>query len=208
MTIAELTIPDSKLAREAEDLVRSVSDEVLYNHVMRCYFFGQMVAHAQGTVVDRELMFLSSVLHDLGLTDQAKGTHRFEIEGACAARSFLVERGVPAPRAQEVWDNIAMHNFDFNLYRSDTSRCLQLGILYDVVGVAGMTLDAIDVSAVVRQYPRRDFKRAFYKILESEVAAKQPYQHFFHICSMIESLSGPVSIPDPMVLLDNAPFDE
>ena len=67
--------------------------------------------------------------NDLGLTDHPVGPHRFEIEGAGAARMFLVKKGVSRERAQDVWDNIALHTWDINLYRDDTSRLMQLGVL-------------------------------------------------------------------------------
>jgi hypothetical protein len=37
-------------------------------------------------------MFLSSVLYDIGLAEHGRGPHRFEIDGAIAARTFLVEK--------------------------------------------------------------------------------------------------------------------
>ena len=83
--ISNIRVPDSSIARQAEELARSVSSDMLFNHVMRCYWFGELFAQKHGTKIDSELMFLSSVLHDLGLTDHAPGPHRFEIEGAGAS---------------------------------------------------------------------------------------------------------------------------
>lgn len=126
--IADIKVPDSKIARDAEEFARAVSNDML-NHVMRCYWFGEMFARRHGIKVDSELMFLSSVLHDLGLTPHAPGQHRFEIEGAAAARKFLVDNGASADRAQKLWDNIALHTWDMNLFRDDTSRMMELGVL-------------------------------------------------------------------------------
>ncbi len=152
---------------------------------MRCYWFGELFARQEGKKVDSEPMFLSAVLHDLGLTDHASGPHRFEIEGAGAARAFLVERGVSEDRAQRVWDNIALHTWDMNQFRGDTSRLMQRGLAYDVSGVQGAQLDPADVAEVVRRYPRLNFKLAFNEMLNHEVDCKQPYPHWFHICSRI-----------------------
>ncbi|MHC2294636.1 hypothetical protein [Bradyrhizobium barranii] len=38
--ISGVKIPDSKLAREAAELVRSYEDEMLFNHSVRVYVFG------------------------------------------------------------------------------------------------------------------------------------------------------------------------
>ena len=124
-------------------------------------------------------MFLSAVLHDLGLTDHAVGSQRFEIEGAGAARTFLTGKGVSRERAQKVWDNIALHTWDINLFRDDTSRLMELGVLYDVVGVEDAKLDPTDVAEVVRRYPRLNFKRVFNDTLTRELDRKQPYKHVF-----------------------------
>jgi cyanamide hydratase family protein with HD domain len=206
--IADIKAPDSSVARQAEELARSVSTDTLFNHVMRCYWFGELFAQQEGKKVDSEEMFLSAVLHDLGLTDYAPGAHRFEIEGAIAARSFLQERGVSADRAQKVWDNIALHTWDMNQFRSETSRLMQLGLAYDVSGVQSARLDPNDIAEVVRRYPRLNFKHAFNEMLNHEVDCKQPYPHWFHICSRIEHNRSPITIVDAPIVLDWAPFDE
>jgi hypothetical protein len=206
--ISDIKVPDGSIARQAEDLARSVSNDMLFNHVMRCYWFSELFAQTHGTKVDSELMFLSSVLHDLGLTDHAPGPHRFEIEGAGAARKFLVEKGVSSDRAQKVWDNIALHVWDVNMFRDDTSRIMELGILHDVVGVADAGLDPADVAEVVRRYPRLHFKRDFNKLLNQELDAKQPYPHFHHICTTIAHNRAPLVTPDSSTVLNMAPFNE
>lgn len=206
--ISDIKVPDSAIARQAKELVRTVSGDMLFNHVMRCYWFGELFAQQESSKADRELMFLSATLHDLGFTDLGRGPHRFEIEGANAARTFLMKHGVPSDRAWRVWDNIALHTWDINLFRDDTSRLLELGILYDVVGVAEAKLDPADVSEVVRRYPRLGFKRGFYDLLCQEVDGKQPYEHFHHICTCIAHNRGAVSVPDAQTVLNGAPFEE
>jgi hypothetical protein len=206
--IADIKVPDTSIARQAEELVRSVSNHMLFNHVMRCYWFGELFAQQEGRKVDSELMFLSAVLHDLGFTSRAVGPHRFEIEGAGAARTFLMERGVSEDRAQKVWDNIALHTWDMNQFRGDTSRLTQRGLAYDVSGVQGAQLDPADVAEVVRRYPRLNFKRAFNEMLNHELDRKEPYPHWFHICSRVAHNRSPLTIADAPVILDSAPFDE
>ena len=206
--IADIRIPDSAIVRQAEALARSASSEWLFNHVMRCYWFSELFARAEGAKVDRELMFLSSVLHDIGLTDHGRGNHRFEIDGAIAARTFLVDKGVSRERAQGVFDNIALHPWDINLFRDDTSRLTEFGIVHDVVGLPGATLDPADAAEVIRRYPRLDFKRRFNAALERDIDGKQPYPHWFHPCTRIEHNRAPIQVADMNTLMANAPFGE
>jgi hypothetical protein len=206
--ISDIKVPDSSIVRQAEELARDVSNDMLFNHVMRCYWFSELFAQLEGTKVDSELMFLSAVFHDLGLTDHAPGPHRFEIEGAGAARTFLIGRSVPADRAQQVWDIIALHTWDINLFRNDTSRITQLGIIHDVVGVPNAGLDPADVAELLRRYPRLNFNRRFHEALEHDLDSKQPYPHAFHPCTRIAHNRSPLEIADVATLQMGAPFEE
>lgn len=207
--ISDIKIPDSSIVRQAEELARDVSDDMLFNHVMRCYWFSELFAQLEGVKVDSELVFLSSVFHDLGLTKHAPGPHRFEIESASAARTFLVDRDYSSDRAQKVWDNIALHTWDINLFRDDTSRITQLGIAHDVVGIPGAAkLDPTDVSKLLAQYPRLNFTRGFHEALEHDLDSKQPYPHAFHPCTRIAHSRAPVEILDMRTLQSGAPFTE
>jgi len=207
--LADINIPDSGIVREAQELAREVSNDMLFNHVMRCYWFSELFAQREGVRIDSELLFLSAVFHDLGLTEHAPGPQRFEIESASAARTFLVKRDYSADRAQKVWDNIALHTWDINLFRDDTSRMTQLGIAHDVVGIpAAEDLDSRDLEELLRRYPRLDFNRAFHEALKHELDSKQPYPHVFHPCTRIAHSRQPIEIVDMRTLQGGAPFDE
>jgi hypothetical protein len=206
--ISGIKAPGTQLVREAEELVRSSSSALLYNHVMRCYWFAELFARQEGSKADRELMFLSATLHDLGFTEHGRGSHRFEIEGAHAARRFLKDRGVPDVRSWQVWSTIALHTWDINLYKEDEARLVELGILYDVKGLPNVKLDPADVAEIVKRYPRLGFKREFYALLCEELDAKQPYHHVNHICTCIAHNRSPMTMPDGQATLNGAPFDE
>lgn len=206
--IAGLSSPPSALARRAEALARAQSSDMLFNHVMRSYWFAELFAQAQGSRADRELMFLAAVLHDLGLTDHASGPHRFEVEGANAARRFLTQQGVAAERAWLVWDTIALHTLDLNLQKEDEARLVQLGILCDVVGAGLESLDPTAVNEILQRYPRLGFKQGFFGLLRDEVRRK-PTIHPFHPLTMVEHhCCAPVTPPDAQALIDGAGFAE
>ena len=42
--------PDSRIAREAVELARDVSSPVLFNHVMRCYLLGELLAQGKNNL--------------------------------------------------------------------------------------------------------------------------------------------------------------
>ena len=101
------SIPDSELAKKATQLVAEVSPKFLYHHCVRSYLFGDILGKRDGIKYDRELLYLGAVLHDLGLTKRFDGEQRFEVNGADAARAFILEHGLSDEKAEIVWDAIA-----------------------------------------------------------------------------------------------------
>ena len=54
-------IPDSKITREATELVRHHQSEVLFNHSVRVYRFGAMRGIRQNVKVDPELLYVAAL---------------------------------------------------------------------------------------------------------------------------------------------------
>src|SRR5258705_11357249 len=108
--ISGINIPDSKIAREAAELVRQYETEMLFNHSVRVFVFGAMKGIRQKIKFDSELLYVAALFHDLGLVDAFHTeTNRFEVDGADAARAFLRSHGIPEPKADLVWEAIALH---------------------------------------------------------------------------------------------------
>jgi hypothetical protein len=83
------------------------------NHCVRSYLFARELAAAKGlrsdVDYDDELVFLSCMLHDLGITAYGGGDQRFEVDGTDAAARFLRGQAVPEDRVTTVWQSIALH---------------------------------------------------------------------------------------------------
>ena len=94
MFFAGIKVPDTILVRDAIDLSRNESEPFLHNHVMRSWLFGILLSEGAKPAPDPELLAVSAVLHDLGLTDRYSAENRFEVDGANAARAFLKDRGI------------------------------------------------------------------------------------------------------------------
>src|ERR1700678_4491312 len=109
MVFAGTQVPETRLVRDAIDLARSSSEPFLFNHVMRSWLFSVLLSENAKPAPDPELLAVSTVLHDLGLTDRFSAEKRSEVDGANAARAFLKERGIPTQQTQVVWYAIALH---------------------------------------------------------------------------------------------------
>ena len=101
--------PGTDVCIAAMELARDHSPPFLFNHVMQTFAFGRAAGELQGARCDQEMLFLGSVLHDLGLVDRFVGEDRFEVDGADAAADFLSRQGYPDRKIAVVWDAIALH---------------------------------------------------------------------------------------------------
>src|SRR5258708_4230164 len=71
MVLAGIKVTDTHLVCDAMDLARSSSELYLFNHVMRSWLFSVLLSEDVKPSPDPELLAVSSVLHDLGLTDRS-----------------------------------------------------------------------------------------------------------------------------------------
>jgi len=131
----ETSIPDSQLAQQATRLVQEVSPQFLYYHCLRTFVFADLIGQQQETTYDRELLYLSAVMHDLGLSERFDGEQRYEVDGADAAKQFLLKHGVSEQKAELVWDAIALHTSIGIASRKQPEVALvQVGASMDVGG--------------------------------------------------------------------------
>ncbi len=65
-TIAGIAIPDSRLALDAQDILKEHGSELLWNHSNRVYLFGALQGEKAKKKFDRELLYVSALFHDLG----------------------------------------------------------------------------------------------------------------------------------------------
>jgi HD superfamily phosphodiesterase len=93
--IAGIKIPDSAIARAATDLVRDTETDLLYNHSRRVFLFGALTGDRKGLKYDPELLYLGAMFHDMGLMQAYSSENcRFEVDGANAARDFMMQYGM------------------------------------------------------------------------------------------------------------------
>src|SRR3982074_1212731 len=108
-SISGVMVPDSKLAREATELVRDTESPLLFNHSTRVYYFGSLAGKRRGLKFDPELLYIGAMFHDMGLTHQhSSQTERFEVDGANVARDFLRSHDIAQQDIQTVWIAIAL----------------------------------------------------------------------------------------------------
>ncbi|WP_407179851.1 HD domain-containing protein [Bradyrhizobium sp. STM 3562] len=177
--ICGIKIPDSKIARQAAELVRQHESEMLFNHSVRVFVFGAMRGVRENVKFDPELLYIAALFHDLGLVDAYHTqTKRFEVDGADAARDFLRSHGIPEPKADLVWEAIALHTTPgIPQFMRPEIALTNAGVLVDVVGVGYDDYSAEQREQVIAALPRGDFKNEFIKV-QTCSAVRKPQTTF------------------------------
>jgi hypothetical protein len=159
-TIAGITIPDTPLVRDVTALIRDAEDDLLFDHSRRVFLFGALQGRRRGLQPDLELLYVGAMFHDIGLTARYRtSTRRFEVGGANAARTFLLDHGADEAAARKVWLSIALHTTPAVPEFLDPEIALvTAGVETDVLGIERDDLPAEALAAVTAAHPRPDFK--------------------------------------------------
>src|ERR1700676_5276747 len=159
-SIAGVVIPDTELVREITAFIRDTEDDLLFDHSRRVFLFGVLQGQRRGLQPDLELLYAGAMFHDIGLTEGYRTSMlRFEVDGANAARDFLLERGVDEGAARKVWLSIALHTTPGVPEFLDPEIALvTAGVETDVLGIERDDLPAEALAAVTAAHPRPNFK--------------------------------------------------
>lgn len=161
--IAGVRLPDSLLCQAATQFAQRVSEPFLFHHVMRSYVYAELIGQRRKASYDREVLYVATVLHDLGLTAVAPVRARFEIEGADAAKEFLARHGMDDRTTDLVWDAIALHTTsEIPLRKRPEVALCHLGIASDF---RGLPADVGPEARVLDVYPELDLKEGLLEAL-------------------------------------------
>ena len=209
MVLAGFKVVDTALVCDATELSRSLLEPYLFNHVMRSWLFSILLSEGAKPAPDPELLAVSAILHDLGLTERYAAENRFEVDGANAARAFLKDRGISTQQTQVVWDAIALHTTpSIAPHKEPEVAMTHLGISVDVIGIGLDRIPQDKQRAILTEFPRLAFKNQFKKSL-CNVVRKKPATSFDNVLRdfgtrYVEGFTAP-SFAD---LFANAPFSE
>jgi hypothetical protein len=204
MLASGISVPDSKLAHEVTELVQETENSLLFNHSSRVYYFAALTGKRKGFTFDPELLYVSAMFHDMGLTRQhSSATNRFEVDGANAARDFLRQHKIPQQDIDTVWTSIALHTTPgIPQYMHPVVALLTNGVEMDVLGISYSEFSDADRESIVAAYPRtehfkEDIIQSFYDGIKDKpettfgnvkadvLADKDPSFQRLNFCSVI-----------------------
>ena len=205
-----LAIPDSLLAKDATDILRKYSTDLLINHSVRVYLFAAEQGRQQKLRFDPELLYVAAAFHDLGLIKKfSSQNERFEVDGANAARQFLTAHNVPAEQVQTVWEAIALHTTPgVPQYMRPEVALLFSGVGLDVLGRGFDQFPSELRDKIVARYPRKDFKERFLKAYFGGFAHKPGTTYGTVNAGICERFIPGYKSPNAVDLMAASPFPD
>ena len=154
--ICGVAVPDSKIAREATEMLRDTSSDLLLDHSLRVFFWAALAGNRKQLGYDPELLYVGAMFHDYGLTDRYRESQlRFEVDGANAARDFLHGRGIAQADLDRIWAAIALHTTPgIPQHMHPEIALLHAATGMDVAGRNYADFTDEEREAVTRVYPR------------------------------------------------------
>jgi len=173
-TAAGVTVPDTKLAREATELIRDRTTDLVYNHSRRVFFWGSLQGRNRDLSYDPELLYLGAMFHDLGLNEEYRRSgRRFEVSSADEARRFLRGHGVTEDSTRRVWTAVALHTTPgIPEFMEPEVALVTAGVETDVLGIGYHDISDADRAAVTALHPRPDFKRQILQAFNDGMAPR------------------------------------
>lgn len=161
--VAAVEIPETAAVAESTRLLREMTGPLIFHHSRRVFLFGSLHARRLGLEPDPELLYLSAMFHDTGLSTPFSDTvQRFELDGADHARKFLLDRGFSKSAADVVWTAVALHTTPGIPGRmGPETAATNYGVLTDAIGWGLDGLDGGQVDEIVAAHPRGEFKKEF-----------------------------------------------
>jgi hypothetical protein len=162
--------PDSRVCREAEQLVAQGTSPMVANHSHRTYAWGAALAAHDGLRYDREVVYVASLLHDLYAEHPAvlPYPHCFTLPEAERAEQLTESAGWEERRRRVAAEAITLHANLWPPRDSPESYVVFAGARLDVVGYRFWDLHSETVRVVLERHPRLALKRQSVPIFEAQ----------------------------------------
>ena len=196
LTAIGIPVPDSSIAHAARELIGDVAPPYLVNHSVRAYAWAVELARHDDLAFDQEILYVASLLHDIGLVPAYDLGGCFETDGAIEAERFALSHGQPPDRARAIYDVIDLHM----LAEAPAGSTNEVVLLNDSTGtdVTGYRYADVrpeSIAPILAAYPRLTFKRDFAAAFQDQASRKPK-------CRVAEMVRT-----GKLEAIANAPFD-
>lgn len=174
MNFSDIPQPDTLAAQAAREVAAAYYSPSLLNHCLRSYAWGAAYATQNETSFDAELLYVSSMLHDIGLVTEFDNVSiPFEDAGGQVAWVFAAGAGWPVKRRVRAAEVIERHMWaDVDPDRDQEGHLLAIATGLDISGRHADWWDPALLHEVVEQFPRLDLRAEFIRCFENQAARK------------------------------------
>ena len=175
MHLPDFTPPATPASQAALELASGYYSPALLNHSVRSWLWAEAFARVEGrTGFDHELLYVSAVLHDLGITPQFDNVSlSYEEAGGHAAVALTAGAGWPAERRQRALDVIIRHNWpSVDPAMDEEGYLLEIATGLDISGARPDVLPAEFVQEVLAAHPRLTLGQEFTACVTDQAARK------------------------------------
>jgi len=178
MHLADITIPDSAAARTALEVVSHFAPPALVQHCQRAYVFAAALGVIEGIGIDHELLYVASMLHDIGLESAFDNVaDPFEDAGGHVAWVFTAGLGWDAERRDRAALIIVDHmNDDTDVAVDPEGFLLARATSLDISGRSPETWPSELLAETVQVFPRLDLADRFTACFNDQAVRKPDSQ--------------------------------
>ncbi|MFI6323907.1 HD domain-containing protein [Nonomuraea sp. NPDC050556] len=163
MRLDDLVIPDTAACRTSLEVATAFQTPSLLNHSIRAYLWAAAYAAERGIGFDAELLYVSAMLHDLGLSrDFDNHSVPFEEAGGHVAWVFGAGAGWPVERRVRAAEVIVRHMWaEVPLELDVEGHLLELSTGMDISGRRTEDLPEPLRTEVLARHPRLEIAKEF-----------------------------------------------
>jgi hypothetical protein len=174
MRIDDVPQPETLAAGAALGLVTAYCSPALVNHCLRSYVWAASYGLEHGIGFDAELLYVSAMLHDIGLVKEFDShTVSFEEVGGHVAWVFGTGAGWPVERRRRAAEIIVRHMGDeVDADEDPEGHLLRIATGLDIAGHAADRWPSDFRSEVVRRIPRLSLGEEFLRLFEDQARRK------------------------------------
>ena len=169
-----ITLPETPVARAAAEVCAGYCSPALVNHCVRSYLWAVSYGMRHGIGFDAELLYVSAMLHDIGLVPEFDShTVPFEEAGAHVAWVFGAGAGWPVERRARAAEIIVRHMWEeVDSSFDPEGHLLELATGLDISGRHPEWWPSDLRDGIVSAYPRLGLGEEFVRCFRDQARRK------------------------------------
>jgi hypothetical protein len=165
--------PDTAASEAAYEVATTYCTPAIVNHCLRSYVWGAWYATSKGIAFDAELLYVASMLHDIGLVPEFDShTVPFEDAGGHVVWVFAAGAGWPVARRRRAADVVIRHMRGAELEEDAEGYLLAIATSLDISGRNPDWWPETLRRDVVAALPRLSLREEFVRCFEDQAARK------------------------------------